>query len=239
MTLISSRHDYLIKYQKKIQNYLKQCSSTLKIVHPNKLFSNWNQSMISAFYQYCLNQNVFPQIDKRRENLKLVGSMNNVLQVEQKFTLISINNSISCERLKVHRIMVSFCREDKRLSQRLVNRLTDEGFSVWAPPIDIDQHRDSASRMDKADCIILCTSENSSRNLSSEKEVNYAYRMNKLILPVKIQNDGLCDWQREVFHGKEFYHLFGSEHYFDLEFERMLIEIVSKYQDVVNAIISI
>jgi hypothetical protein len=54
--------------------------------------------------------------------------------------------------------------------------------------------------------------------------------MDKLVFPVKVRNHPLIGWQREVFEGKLFFQLFGSKNYFDLEFERLLLEIVSTFK---------
>jgi hypothetical protein len=102
----------------------------------------------------------------------------------------------------------------------------EEGFSVWAEPIFVEQDRDVSSQMNKSDCIILCISEHSYECQSCEKEANYAFQTGKQVLLVKIRNDPLIGWQREVFEGKLFFQLFGSENHFDLEFERLLLEIV-------------
>lgn len=225
MTLIGNEEEYLNKSEEKIQNRLKRYTSSKKIIHPKKFFQSWNQSTIDTFYDYCRCQCVLVQLNKTREKIQLTGPINNILQIERKLYYLSVKNVIPREQWKIHRIMISVCQEDKRLAQRLIQ----EGFSVWAEPIDIYQERNVMSKMDKADCIILCINERSSWSVSSEKEANYAYRTNKLILPVKIQNDLLQNWQREVFRDKCLFQLFGSEYHFDLEFERMLLEIVSSF----------
>ncbi len=209
---------------------MKRCTTSSKIVNSNGIFEHWNQHIINAFYKYCKDQCVLPHIDKTRNKIELIGPINNVLEVKRKLSFLSVDNGIVRRQSKVHNIMVSFCQQDKRMCQRLINRLIEEGFSVWAEPINDEQQRDVSPQMNKSDCIILCISESSYQNQSCENEAKYAFQTGKLVFPVKIQNHSLIDWQREVFEGKLFFQFFGSENHFDLEFRRLLLEIVSLFK---------
>jgi hypothetical protein len=122
--------------------------------------------------------------------------------------------------------MISYSQQDSRLCQRLINRLIEEGFSIWAEPVINEQQRNVHSQIDKSDCVILCVSQNYYESQSCEKEARYAYQTGKQVLLIKIQNDPLIGWQRELFENKLFFQLFGSEDHFHLEFDNLLINIV-------------
>jgi uncharacterized pyridoxamine 5'-phosphate oxidase family protein len=200
------------------------------MVNSNGIFDNWNQHTIDAFYKYCQDTCVLPQIDKTGNKIEFNGPINNILHVKQKLYFLSVYNETILRQSKVPKIMISYCQQDKKICQRLTNRLIEEDFSVWAKPITGEGHRNVFSQMDKSDCIILCISEHSSESLSCEQEANYAFQTGKLVFPVKIHNQPLIGWQRKVFQGKLFLQFFGSENHFDLEFGRLLLGIVSIFQ---------
>ncbi|CAF2619797.1 unnamed protein product [Rotaria sp. Silwood2] len=251
ITLIASQVEELTKCQEKINNYLKRCTTSKKLTNPNGIFQHWDQYTINVFYKYCKDKCVLSQIDRTTRELELIGPVNNCLEVEQKWRFLSdlaavkllltpsIERSSSAairseqlatkaaiEQVKVCNVMLSYCQEDSRKCQCLINKLTEEGFSIWADSVIAEQQRDIFSQIDKSTCIILCISENYYESMSCEKEARYAFQSGKQVFLVKIQNHPLIGWQREVFEGKLFFQLFGSENHFDLEYEKLLLEIL-------------
>jgi hypothetical protein len=248
-TLTAPDDDVSIKCQEKLRDYLNRCTTSSKITNPDGIFQYWDQYTINGFYKYCKDQCVLPQINQTKTELELIGPINSVRQVKQKCYFLSelakekasrasiIERPSSARRdaksavgqAKVYNIMISYSERDTRSSQRLIDRLVEEGFSVWAEPVNNEQQRDVSSQIEKSDCIILCVSENSYESRSCEKEARFAYQMGKQVFPVKIQNDPLIGWQREVFEEKLFFQLFGSKNHFDLEYENLLLRIVNIY----------
>jgi hypothetical protein len=45
----------------------------------------WNQATIDAFYQYCLERHVLPEVDLTNEKLKLSGPKDMVMETESEF----------------------------------------------------------------------------------------------------------------------------------------------------------
>jgi hypothetical protein len=251
-TIIASETENLTTCQEKINNYLKRCSTSLKVTNPNGIFQDWDQYTINTFYKYCQDKCVLPQIAKSQRDIELIGSINNVLEVKQKLHFLSelavekasrtlttprpssatmrsarIGSGTALGQAIVYNIMLSYSERDKRLCQRLINRFIEEGFSIWAEPAIAEQNRDVSAQIEKSDCVILCISENSYETRSCEKEARYAFQTNKQVFSVKIQNHPLIGWQREVFEEKLFFQLFGSDNYFDLGYGTLLLEIVS------------
>ncbi|CAF4287034.1 unnamed protein product [Rotaria socialis] len=250
-TVIASHVGNLTKCQEKINSYLNQCTTSKKLTNSNSIFQHWDQYTINAFYKYCQDQCVLLQIDQKKQELELIGPVNNVIEASQRWSLLSDLmaekfsriSSIECsssvamrtprarseaviEAAKVYNIMISYCQEDIKQCQYLINRLTEEGFFVWAEPLIVEQPRDVSSQISKADCIILCVSENYCDSSSCEKEARYAFQTSKQVFPVKIQNHSLISWQREVFEERIFFQLFGSKNHFDLQFGKLLFEIL-------------
>ena len=122
--------------------------------------------------------------------------------------------------------MLSYDRKDVRKCQRLFNRLAEEDFSVGIESNRVENQRRIYSEMDKAECIILCISENYYRNLSCVEEAQYACQTDKKFFVVRIEYHTLFGWDYDLFEGKLFFRTFGSDNYFDLEYERLLVELV-------------
>jgi hypothetical protein len=250
ITLAASNAEDLTKCQEKINSYLKRCVIATKLVNPTGIFQHWDQHTINAFYKYSKNKCVLLQINPTNNELELTGPVNNVAEVEQKWQFTSdlakqkvlcmskmerpssarLETGTSIGLTKVYNIMISYCQQDRRKCQRLIDQFLEEGFSVWAEPAIADQQRNVFSQIDKSDCILLCISEDYYENEACEKEVRYALRTGKQVFLVKIQNDPLIDWQRELFQDKLFFQLFGSQNHFDLEFGTLLLEIVSNFK---------
>ena len=221
------------------------------MTHPNNVFESWNQTTINAFYKYCTDKCVLVKVSETLEALELIGPINNILESKEKWyflsqmarektlrsSIIERPNSTSGRTTQFHsdnnispntvyKIMISYCQADIRKCQRLINRLTEEGFSIWAKPASEEYQRDVTFQMNKSDCIILCISEDYYENVSCKNEAQYAFQMKKQVFLVKIQNHPLIGWQRDLFEEKLFFQLFGSENHFDLECGKLLLEIV-------------
>ena len=245
--LIAPEPNDLSKCQEKINIYLNRHNMPSKITDSNEVFSSWDQYTINAFYKYCKDRYVLPQINQTRNELELSGQTYCVHEIKRKWYLlrelvrVKASNISKIERRgsaqlgarpivtpkKVCSIMISYSERDVQSCQRLIDRLVEEEFNVWAEPVRDEQLRDVSSQMSKADCIILCISEHSYENRSCEKEARYAFEIKKPIFLVKVHNDPLIGWQREVFEEKLFIQLFGSYNHFNLEFDSFLLQIVS------------
>ncbi|CAF4155468.1 unnamed protein product, partial [Rotaria sordida] len=68
--------------------------------------------------------------------------------------------------------------------------------------------------------------ENYYENLSCIKEAKYAFRAHKRVFLVNIQYNSPINLDKSLFEGPYFFHLFGSDNYFELEYERLLLELL-------------
>lgn len=198
-------------------------------------FKNWNQYMINAFYKYSIDRCILPKLDYD-EKIVLHGPINNVYEVKQKYELIKTliqkkTNLLSLFSTKTsfidYTIMLSYSPDDSIVAQRLANFLIDEGFSVW---LNLNRSRDyeeNFKMINKSYCIIICISKNYFHDKSCEQEVKYAKQIGKCIIPVKLQNYEPIEWLEKLIEKESYFQLFGSENHFNLEYDKLLLKLVS------------
>jgi hypothetical protein len=213
---------FLTKCERKINNYLKRSQYKMKLDG----FTNWNQYMINDFYKYSIDRCVLPKTDNRQQII-LYGPINNVHEVNQKYQLTNaliqqkLNSPINTD----YNIMLSYSREDSIISHRLANRLIDEGFSVG---INSNQSiEEILTKMDQADCIILCISRNYFQDELCEKIAKYSEEIGKSIIPVKIEYYQTIEWLQKICEKESYFQLFGSDYHFNLEYQKLVLKIVS------------
>ena len=230
ITLKSSNDDCLTKSEEKINNYLRRL--LYKMILDG--FTNWNQYMINAFYKYSNDRCVLPKIDNQQQ-IVLYGHLKNIFEVKQKYQLM---NAFIQEKLNLSfgssintatdfKIMLSYSSEDSIISRRLADRLIDEGFSVWMKSNQSIEFNQMSRKINRSDCIILCISENYFQDELCEKEATYAEQIGKHIILVKVQNFHPIEWLHKLIEKQSYFQLFGSENHFNLEFDKLLLKIVS------------
>ncbi|CAF1304609.1 unnamed protein product, partial [Didymodactylos carnosus] len=76
ITLTSSSQEYLDKCEAKLKNYLNRCMIKLEVTKDG--FKEWNQHMINAYYKFCKERCVLPQIieNNKEQKLELIGTNN-------------------------------------------------------------------------------------------------------------------------------------------------------------------
>ncbi|CAF0878197.1 unnamed protein product [Rotaria sordida] len=246
VNLISSNNENLTKCKEKIMNHIKRSMVKIKLDE----FKDWNQYMINVFYKYCYDRCVLLKIDDDKR-IRLIGPINNVYEAKHKYLLTNalIQEKIHIQQLIIkiprsrsiiqpqrtesistsacYNIMLSYCQEDSTISHHLGDRLIDEGFSVW---IDLIGSNDSFLQINKSECIILCISENYIENKFSQNTVEYMKQMGKHIILVKVQNCILSDWLQQLIPNEIYFQMFGSENYFDLQYDKLLLKILQYTQ---------
>jgi len=86
--------------------------------------------------------------------------------------------------------MISYNHESKPLCLDIYNRLTNDGYNVW---IDLEQMHGSilvamAKGIDDSDIILYCVTEKYSQSLSCQKEAEYAFIQQKIMIPLLLQS---------------------------------------------------
>jgi hypothetical protein len=124
--------------------------------------------------------------------------------------------------------MLSYSKEDSIICHRLANRLIDEGFSVSINSNEINQFENLSKKLiKKSDCIILCISRNYFQNEYCKNEAQYSQHIGKYIIPIKIEYYQPIEWLKDLIEKESYFQLYGSENQFNLEYEKILLKIVS------------
>ncbi len=207
----------------------------------------WNQYMINAYYKYCLEKFVLPQIYRvdnqtiQQQRLDLIGPISSVNQAKEKYDLMSeierqrnlvdtqISESIgklSKSRSKVsknasdsYNIILNCCSDDKILLQNLADRLISEGYLVLIDYCD-KTPSNSMSKIHKTDLIIICFSFNYSQNVNCMTTMVSVNQSEKKIIPVILLKSSLYEkdnWLQMTTTEELFYESFGKKIKFKLK----------------------
>jgi hypothetical protein len=120
-----------------------------------------------------------------------------------------------------YNIILNHTEADQKRCQRLADRLIDDGFSVL-----MVNTLTALKYIDKYDCIIVCLSENLQNNEDGLESVIMKSEGKLVLVKVEYFNTSVNGWLHYYIIGKSFYHLYGSDNYFNLEYDKLLLEVV-------------
>ena len=88
------------------------------------------------------------------------------------------------------RLMISYNHASKPLCMDMYNSLTKDGYNVW---IDLKQMHGStlaamAQAVEDSDIILYCVTQNYSQSLNCQKEAEYAFVRQKIMIPLLLQS---------------------------------------------------
>ena len=88
-------------------------------------------------------------------------------------------------------VMISYSHKDKEIAHKINERLKQDNIKVW---IDKEQmHGYMMERMaeavEQSQCVIICMSSSYRTSLPCKTEANYAYSLEKQLIPIKLQED--------------------------------------------------
>ena len=168
-------------------------------------------------------------VDKYRDqinwNLKVTSSDEN-------------KNSNEENLLNYGHIMISYEKSNKELCLNIKSRLESFGYKVW---IDLENKHGSASdamakAIESSICVLICVSEEYRQSVNGRLEAHYAYRLNKPIIPLIMQNgyENTTGWLGVIICDKIFIDF--VKYSFDLCMNRLKGEIESKikYKNAIN-----
>ena len=243
ITLIGLDEEIVPRVQDKMTKHLSRCVTSAKLTHSEGIFHGWNQHLINSFYKYCKDQCILPKYDPSENILELIGPVCGIQAVKKKWHMLTelvkhapvnehSNYLTPRSGAKLYNIVLSYSSKDIRRCQRLINRLTEEGFSLGIDANRNDKQRgDLSLLMTRCDCIILCISENYYMDSTCLEEAKYAFQTAQPVFLVKIRSHPVLGWDYHLFEGKLFFRLFGSEEFFDFEYGRLLLHLVSDEKD--------
>jgi hypothetical protein len=160
-------------------------------------------------------------------------------EIEKQRMLVHTHSSESLNKLpKIpsdsFNIILSCCSDDKILSCRLVDRLTDEGYLVSIDYSD-KPSENIESKINKTDLILISFTYNYSENVACMKKMISLKKSGKKILPIVLLRNPLNqdDWIQSMATEELFYESFEQEiqfklrENFDFDYDQLLIELVS------------
>ncbi|CAF0893101.1 unnamed protein product [Didymodactylos carnosus] len=173
--------------------------------------------------------------------MRLSGPINAVKEAECKYdlTLEILKQKTSVQNCSLsnattatdhYNLMISYCYSDKDVCHPLADRLMSDGFTLW---IDRDKTlTESVTRkaIDQSDCVLLCLSEEYYTNVNCQNEAKYAHQTSgKVMIPAKVNNYVMKNWLTSTIRTtKTIFKLFGSDDNFNLEYDKLIVEI-SRY----------
>ncbi|CAF2078145.1 unnamed protein product [Rotaria magnacalcarata] len=241
ITLLSSSGKALKKCQNKIQSYLKRLmtKSKLEFNNDDSAFKQWNQHLINTYYFYCKERCVLSIIpdNSNRQVIELCGPPERIQEVRDKYRLLDtlqkqklqiqtalrLNPSTprAAVNITCYNIMLVHNANDQARCQRVADRLIDDGFSV----LMIDTSTAMAS-INKCDCIIICLSHHSQENEEAIASVVTGADAKVILTKIQYFNGSVSGWLHEYMIGKLCYYLYGSDSYFNLEYDKLMLEML-------------
>ncbi|CAF2971948.1 unnamed protein product [Rotaria sp. Silwood2] len=249
INLLSSSSKSLKKCRNKIKSHLDRLmiKSKLEFNDDNSAFKKWNQHMINAFYLYCKERCVLAiTLTNNSQVIELCGPSHGIQEVREKYRILDTlqkqklqiqttfqSNSVAHRRPLTasstvttnttrYNIMLSYCSKDQARCQRLANRLIDDGFSV----LMVDRST-TRIKIDTYDCIIVCLSQYSQENDEAIKNVINESGTKIILAKVQYFNTSVSGWLHDYLIGKLCYYLYGSDNYFNLEYDKIMLEVLN------------
>ena len=135
-------------------------------------------------------------------------------------------NSIQTEAKQEH-IMISYNTGSRDMCLKIKKQLEQLGFKIW---IDVNEIHGSsldsmANAVENASCVLMCVTEKYRQSLNCQAEAQYAFRLNKVIIPLIMQQGyhSVSGWLGFIIGDKIFIDF--TKYAFDESFNRLLKQI--------------
>jgi hypothetical protein len=174
------------------------------------------ESKLNSFFQ------VMNELQKQKvQTLKVIPPNSAVRRRPSTASTAATTKSVVTTTITCYNIIISHCPKDQSRCQRLADRFIDDGFSVLMMDAST-----ALIQYDKCDCVIVCLSEHSA---DIEKAIKNTISVsgNKVIL-VKLQyfNTLVSGWLHQYMIGKLCHYLYGSDDYFNMEYDKLMLKVV-------------
>jgi hypothetical protein len=193
---------------------LRECLKDLLI---NKGIVIEKQYVLRVYAQLSFDEEINKELSQDKELIDYLDKVNNNPNLELKqlkksaeqlsWILKDANKTKThLAKIRANQLMISYNTASRDLCLKIKQSLEDEKFKVW---IDVDEiHGSSLDSMAKAvessDIILMCVTEKYRQSVNCQAEAQYAFRLNKKIVPLIMQKgysnvDGWLGKQREYF----------------------------------------
>ena len=135
-------------------------------------------------------------------------------------------NSIESQAKQEH-IMISYNTGSRDMCLKIKKQLEQQGFKIW---IDVSEIHGSsldsmANAVENASCVLMCVTEKYRQSLNCQAEAQYAFRLNKIIIPLIMQPGyhNVSGWLGFIIGDKIFIDF--TKYTFDESFNRLVKQI--------------
>ncbi|XP_072037454.1 uncharacterized protein [Amphiura filiformis] len=118
------------------------------------------------------------------------------------------------ETMDAPHVMISYQWDHQERAIKIRDRLKQSGFNVW---MDVDKLEGSilvamANGVEKADAVLLCFSQAYKASVCCQAEAEYAFKLKKPIIPMKVDEDYAADgWLGVVMGMKKYIRAYSDE----------------------------
>ncbi|XP_060072155.1 uncharacterized protein LOC132552028 [Ylistrum balloti] len=129
-------------------------------------------------------------------------------------------------------IMISYNWADQKMLLRVRDRLQDVGYKVW---MDVDNMEgdilDAMARaVENAHIVLMCYSEKYKESKNCRTEAQYAYQVNKDIIPVLMQTRYKPDGWLGILVGSKLFYEFTTKYPFENKIRELIRELENRFR---------
>ena len=232
--LFTVDQDTLKLNEKIIENYLKRIKSK---VTTNWNFQNWNQNLINYFFSYSHENSILCQLNEEKK-LIFFGSINEIHQVQQKYEFIQFLVEIQMNFKQIS--FKNYFEFPLKISMNLVfivsindlffvDRISEKFKSIhFHVEILHDSLELNRTKIDQADCLILCLSESFFHDDFTYENTIYAYEKQKALIPIRLSLCYQSQWLSNLIGNNNYFFMNGSEQFIEFQCEKLILKIVRK-----------
>ena len=157
---------------------------------------------------------------------KLTQSPDDDIRTMSKNTLWTIQDRGTRRNDDTH-VMISYNKGHRSMVKRITKNLRQNHIKVW---IDVNDMQGStieamASAVEKADIFLMCYSFKYKESNNCRAEAEYAFHLNKKIIPLKMEGNYKADGWLGIIIGTKLYYDFSEESLFEEKARDMLREV--------------
>lgn len=160
--------------------------------------------------------------------IKVTESSLKVVKSDEKLPFLK---NLSTETVNKKHIMISYNRDSRDLCLKIKNELEKDGHKIWIDVEDIhgSSLESMANAIEKSVCVLMCMTEKYKQSPNCRAEAEYAFQLNKPIIPLIMQKDYKPDgWLGIILGSKIFINFMKYDLDECLRRLRMEIQIIFK-----------
>ena len=195
-------------------------------IKPLRCFPDWNQSLISQFYASAQLRSVLLRLNVEKREVTLCGPIVDVEQLYDEYQLIQLSlhsRRKYFEQSSSTNILLHYSLNDSIVGERLFNRLTSDGFYVTR---QLDATRENL--------VVVCVSDSALSDDQFREGLITVHATAQRFIPIQIEPFRPTRWLRKLIENQYVLRLFGSDQYVHLQYQKLLLKIVSFFRTMLD-----